>query len=65
MEKGMLHGDSYFNKLDSWFEVLDLGTQMPRSKKLVMQSAKENLNNPVFENLRERKEFNRIINELK
>lgn len=60
MKKGMLHGDSYFLKLDSWFEMLDLGTQMPRSKKLVMQSARENLNNPVFAKLREKKEFQRI-----
>ena len=65
MTSVMLHGDTYFNKLDSWFEDLDLGTQMPRSKKLVMQSAKENLNNPVFDNLRERKEFCRIMDELK
>lgn len=60
MERGMLHGDSYFNKLDSWFEELDLGTQMPRNKILVMQSARENLNNPVFDSLREMKEFKRI-----
>lgn len=58
--KGMLHGDSYFNKLDSWFETLDLGTQMPRNKKLVIQSARENLNNPVFAELHGRKEFARI-----
>lgn len=60
MEKGMLHGDSYFVRLDSWFESLDLGTQMPRSKKLVMQSARKNLDNPVFEVIREKKEFKRI-----
>ena len=60
MEKGMLHGDSYFSKLDSWFEELDLGTQMPRSKKLIVQSARENLNNPVFDSLHDMKEFKRI-----
>ena len=63
--KGMLHGDSYFNQLDTWFEDLDLGTQMPRSKKLVMQSARDNLDNPVFANLRARKDFERIKNILK
>ncbi len=47
-EKGMLHGDSYFNQLDSWFETLDLGTQMPRNKKIVVQSAKEKMNHPIF-----------------
>lgn len=65
MEKGMLHGDTYFNRLDSWFESLDLGPQMPRSKKLVMQSARENLKNPVFDGVREEKEFIRIDKQLK
>ncbi|MGN0352467.1 MAG: helix-turn-helix domain-containing protein [Roseburia sp.] len=60
MQKGILHGDSYFNKLDSWFETLDLGTQMPRNKKLVIQSARANLNNPVFTELHGMKEFARI-----
>ena len=60
MDNGMLHGDSYFSKLDKWFEKLDLGTQMPRSKKLVMKSARENLNNPLFDKIRDRKEFKRI-----
>ena len=54
---GVLHGDSYFTKLDRWFEELDLGTQMPRSKKLVWQNARENLNNPVFAGLQKMKEF--------
>ena len=57
MEQGMLHGDSYFNRLDSWFEELDLGGQMPRSKKLVLQSVRESLENPVFDGLRDKKEF--------
>lgn len=60
IKSGMLHGDAYFNKLDGWFEELDLGTQMPRNKKLVMQSIRENLNNPVFSELRELREFVRI-----
>lgn len=64
MENGALHGDSYFNKLDTWFEELDLGTQMPRSKKLVIQSARENLNNPVFDGLRGMKEFQKIDKRL-
>lgn len=60
MKKGLLHGDTYFDRLDSWFENLDLGTQMPRSKKLVMQSVRESLDNPVFLQLREMKEFARV-----
>lgn len=57
---GMLHGDSYFTKLDKWFEQLDLGPQIPRSKKLVLQNARENLNNPVFSGLQEMEEFQAI-----
>lgn len=57
MEQGMLHGDSYFNRLDSWFEELDLGGQMPRSKKLVLQSVRESLENPIFDGLRDKKEY--------
>lgn len=67
LKRGMLHGDSYFSKLDRWFEELDLGPQMPRSKKLVMQSARENLKNPIFAGLQEMKEFlaiERMLEEL-
>ena len=60
LDTGMLHGDSYFTKLGSWLEELDLGTQMPRSKMLVIQSAKESLKQPVFDGLRGRKEFARL-----
>ena len=57
---GLLHGDSYFTKLDKWFEQLDLGPQMPRSKKLVLQNARDNLKNPVFAGLQEMKKFHDI-----
>ena len=60
LKKGMLHGDSYFNRLDRWFEDLDLGTQMPRNRKLVLQSVRENLNNPAFAMLREKKDFTKM-----
>ena len=64
MKKGNLDGDSYFDKLDTWFEELDLGTQMPRSKKILMQNARENLNHPAFEALRGLKEFQKIDERL-
>lgn len=54
---GRLHGDSYFTKLDHWFEQLDLGPQMPRSKKLIIENARENLNNPIFAGLKQMKEY--------
>lgn len=57
LKVGMLHGDSYFSKLDSWFEKLDLGPQMPRSKKIILQSVQESLKNPVFADLQGVKDF--------
>ncbi|MGI6106241.1 MAG: helix-turn-helix domain-containing protein [Raoultibacter sp.] len=30
-----LHGDTYFDLVDSWLEDLDIGTQLPRNKELV------------------------------
>lgn len=64
LKNGTLHGDAYFNKLDVWFEKLDLGVQMPRSKKLVLQSSRDSLSNPVFQELREMKEFQRLERQL-
>lgn len=59
-----LCGDDYFTKLDGWFENLDLGTQMVRDKKLVLQSARMGLENPVFAPLRDMEEFAKICGQL-
>lgn len=56
-----LRGDAYFDKLDYWFDNLDLGTQMVRDKKLVRQSARLSLDNPVFEAISDMEEFKRIF----
>lgn len=56
-EENFLHGDSYFTKIDEWFESLDLGTQMVRSKKLVLEGAKENLKHTAFDGIRNEQEF--------
>lgn len=56
-----LRGDAYFDKLDYWFENLDLGTQMVRDKKLVRQSARLSFENPVFETISDMEEFKRIL----
>ncbi len=56
----MLHADDYFTKLDRWFEEFDLGTQLVRDKKVILESAKESLLNPVFEILREEKGFKKM-----
>lgn len=55
-----LHGDSYFDKLDICFEELELGSQLVRDKKLVMESAITGLENPVFAGLREMAQFKNI-----
>ena len=59
-----LHGDEYFTKLDQWVEGLDLGAQMVCDRKVALQSARENLNNPVFAEIRENKGFLRVMAEL-
>ena len=59
-----LHGDDYFTGLDLWFEGLDLGPQLVRDKKIILQSARENLDNPVFDGIRARKEFQKLYDVL-
>ena len=56
----ILHGDSYFTNLDNCFEELELGSQMVRDKKLVMNSAISELDNPVFEPLKDMEEYKKI-----
>ncbi len=59
-QEHLLHGDAYFSRMDTWFEKLDLGAQLVRDKRVILQSAKESLKNPVFDGLREDKEFKKI-----
>lgn len=61
-----LHGDDYFDMIDTWFKDFDLGEKAPRSEK----SIKDDLVNlidtePDFKSLNESKEFQNILNELK
>ena len=56
----ILHGDNYFTNLDKCFEELELGSQMVRDKKLVMNSAISELDNPVFESLKDMEEYKKI-----
>jgi hypothetical protein len=46
-----LHGDSYFNALDSWFSQLDIGTTPPRNKKFVKDNVVQSFNHPAFSKL--------------
>ena len=53
----LLHGDDYFNRLDEWFESFTLGTDAPRNKKLIYESALQAIEAPAFSTLFEEKEF--------
>ncbi|RDU23663.1 helix-turn-helix domain-containing protein [Anaerosacchariphilus polymeriproducens] len=55
-----LHGDNYFNALDSWFSQLDLGSAPPRNKKLVAENALQSLDHPAFVILNSTDKFQRI-----
>lgn len=59
-----LHGDDYFDKLDACFEELDLGSQMVREKRIILDSAIEGLRNPAFASIKELPEFISICRQL-
>ena len=66
LEHGVvLHGDSYFNRLDEWFEEFALGTEAPRSKTLIWDSLMQGILNPQLNLLFEEEEYKRMVNELK
>lgn len=56
-----LHGDSYFNALDEWFERLELGSLVPRNKKLIRESCIQSFQHPLFASLAETDEFKKIV----
>lgn len=55
-----LHGDIYFNRLDEWFDNLDLGTQPPRDEKYIIESVKQAIEHPQLSLLFETKEYMKI-----
>lgn len=57
----LLHGDDYFDAVESWFDMLDLGRNAPRHRKTVLESFWQTLEHPVFESLKERPEYQRIL----
>lgn len=60
-----LHGDNYFDALDSWFTQLDLGVTPPRNKKLVVDSAVQSLSHPAFATLNNKDAFQKIKQKLR
>ncbi|MDD6070415.1 MAG: helix-turn-helix transcriptional regulator [Clostridiales bacterium] len=63
-EAPFLHGDSYFTRLDTWIQELELSGNLPRDKKVIWDSAIQGLENPVFASLEDEKEFIEMKEEL-
>ena len=60
-----LHGDGYFDLIESWLLKLDLGTDLPRDELTVRKSmANVIINNPLFSALSEEAQFISIVEKL-
>lgn len=59
-----LHGDEYFDLLDEWIDRLPLGSAPPRDVQLIRQSLRGAFMHPAFENLKQKKEFLRMIRRM-
>ena len=55
-----LRGDDYFSLVSEWFENQDLGGQMVRDKKFILESALSALEHPGFLVLAGEEEFIRL-----
>lgn len=61
-----LHGDSFFNELDSWFKEFDLGAEAPRSEEVIKQSMIQGIiQNPAFAALTDHPRYKSCIKTLK
>ena len=64
--KGMiLHGDRYFDKIETWLDHSELGKNAPRDKKLVLDSAKQALEHPAFDLLKEDPRYQKLRHMLR
>ena len=59
-----LHGDDFFTSLDQWFEHLDSGTSVPRSRSSVLESILKSLKNPVFVRLKDQDRLQKLAEEV-
>lgn len=62
--KTVLHGDSYFDLLDTWIERLPLGEMAPRDQSLVRQSVQGMFSHPAFEGIKDSREFQRLADRM-
>ena len=60
----VLHGDMYFDLLDNWIDHLPLGNMAPRDKGFIPKSIKDALLHPAFQEVKEDKEFQKILYQL-
>ena len=61
-----LRGDDYFNLLEEWIEMLDLGASLPRDEKIICKSMVDGVvRNPVFAALSAEPQFQRIVEKLR
>ena len=56
-----LHGDNYFDKLDTHFKKIEEYTILPRNKQTVLASIRQDLEHPIFKEIRTMEEFKRMI----
>lgn len=60
-----LHGNAFFDRLDTYFASLNLGTSAPRSDKLIIRDLKGSVEgNPVFQSLAGEERFQRVLRRL-
>ncbi len=60
-----LHGDSFFNAIDTWFKEFDLGTQAPRSEAVIKESMIQGVTqNPAFATLNDHPRYINMIKSL-
>jgi transcriptional regulator with XRE-family HTH domain len=60
-----LHGNSYFNRLDEWINKLELGAAPPRDKRLVKENVLQSFEHPLFAEIKDTAEFQRIVRSFK
>ncbi|MGN4425212.1 helix-turn-helix domain-containing protein [Bacillus cereus group sp. MYBK30-1] len=61
-----LHGDSYFDAIDSWFEEFPLGAKTVRSESVIKESMMQSIiENPLFTPLKELSAYKSIVASLK
>ena len=60
----LLRSDSYFDKLDEWFNRLHHGTLPPRNMQLVAKSTLQSLEHPLYVVLQDDIEFQKIYTKL-